>query len=229
MLHADLFNIEGNRIHGKATSTGVMALTCLNLPLNIQNNPAYIYIPGIIQGPCEPNASEAEHQHYLRPLITDLKAGYTCGLQPYSRKMHPCDLNSHSLSQRIFRVAVTAVLMDFKAARPNTGLLDVTFHIFCFLCQCWHKAHLGHTDCEAWDTVDDAFLKEGAEMWRDATNINERKTAEALYGTWYSELWRLPYWQPSKQLLVDPMHTMYHSFTMVPLRLSRLRESHCQC
>lgn len=61
LFHADFFNIEGNCICGKANSTGVMALTCLNLPLEICNDPAYIYIPGIIQGPHEPNAIDAEH------------------------------------------------------------------------------------------------------------------------------------------------------------------------
>ena len=209
MLHGDFFNVEGNRIRGKASSTGVMGLTCLNLPLEMRNDPAYIYIPGIIQGPCEPNAREAEHRHYLRPLTTDLEAGYTRGLQPYSRSSQPCQFDSPSISTRIFRVAIAGVLMDFKAARPYAGLLDVTSHIFCFLCQCWHKAHMGRTDCEAWNTVDDTFLQKGAEMWRDAADVNERKAAEAFYGTRYSELWRLPYWQPSKQLLVDPMHTIY--------------------
>ena len=209
LLHGDFFNIEGNHIRGKASSTGVMALTCLNLPLDIRNDPAYIYIPGIIQGPCEPNAKDAEHRHYLRPLITDLEAAYSRGLQPYSRGLQPCQLDSPSISKRVFLIAIAAVLMDFKAARPFAGLLDVTSHIFCFLCQCWHKVHLGRTDCKVWDTVDDTFLKKGAEMWRNATDVNERKFAETFYGTRYSELWRLPYWQPSKQLLVDPMHTIY--------------------
>ncbi|KAJ3738199.1 hypothetical protein EV360DRAFT_2354, partial [Lentinula raphanica] len=72
MLHGDFFNVEGNRIRGSKRSTGVMGLTCLNLPLQMKNDPAYTYIPGIIQGPHEPPAKEAAHQHYLRPLITEL-------------------------------------------------------------------------------------------------------------------------------------------------------------
>lgn len=73
--------------------------------------------------------------------------------------------------------------------------------------------HLGRTDCEAWGTADDAFLKKGAEAWRDARNALERGNIKVLYGTRYSELWRLPYWQPSKQLLVDPMHTIVLNLT----------------
>ena len=186
-----------------------MALTCLNLPLEICNDPAYIYIPGIIQGPHEPNAIDAEHWHYLRPLITDLEVAYTRGLQPYNRGLQPCQFDSPSISKRVFHVAIAAVLMDSKAARPFAGFLNVTSHIFCFLCQCWHKTSLGHTDCEAWNAPDDSFLKKGAEMWHDAQDDVARKLVESCYGTCYSEFWRLPYWQPSKQLLVNPMHTIY--------------------
>ncbi|KAJ3817652.1 hypothetical protein F5880DRAFT_1492568, partial [Lentinula raphanica] len=80
-LNADFFNVEGNRICGKASSTGMLAMTCLNLPLEIRNDHAYIYIPGIIQGPQEPKAKDAEHRHYLKPLIDDLLIGYTCGVR----------------------------------------------------------------------------------------------------------------------------------------------------
>ncbi|KAJ3753450.1 hypothetical protein EV360DRAFT_87778 [Lentinula raphanica] len=61
ILNADFFNVEGNRIRGKSSSTGMLAMTCLNLPLEIRNDHAYIYIPGIIQGPQEPKAQDAEH------------------------------------------------------------------------------------------------------------------------------------------------------------------------
>ncbi|KAJ3924959.1 MAG: hypothetical protein NXY57DRAFT_866006, partial [Lentinula lateritia] len=80
-LNADFFNAEGNRIHGKKSSTGMMAMSCLNLPLKMRNDHAYLYIPGIIQGPQEPNAINAEHCHYLKPLINDLLTGYTQGIR----------------------------------------------------------------------------------------------------------------------------------------------------
>ncbi|KAJ3830995.1 hypothetical protein F5878DRAFT_636450 [Lentinula raphanica] len=66
ILNTDFFNVEGNRIHGKAYSTGML------------------YIPGIIQGPQEPKAEEAEHRHYLKPLIDDLLVGYTRGVRPFA-------------------------------------------------------------------------------------------------------------------------------------------------
>ncbi|KAJ3754122.1 hypothetical protein EV360DRAFT_52222, partial [Lentinula raphanica] len=81
ILSADFFNVEGNRIRGKASSTGMLAMTCLNLPLEIRNDHAYLYIPGIIQGPQEPKAKDSEHRHYLKPLIDDLLVGYTRGVR----------------------------------------------------------------------------------------------------------------------------------------------------
>lgn len=206
MFHADFFNIEGNRIRGKKTTTGVMGATCLNLPAEIRDDSAYKYIPAFIQGPLEPNGTKAEHRYYLRPFITDMEKAYTRGLQPYRRGLQPNSDNT--ISQRVFRVAIASVSMDFKAARPFAGLADVTSHTFCFVCQCWHLAHLGRTDFESWDAANDDFLRKGAEQW-DESEDKGRALIEKSYGTRYSEFWRLPYWKPSKQLIVDPMHTFY--------------------
>ncbi|KAF8828584.1 hypothetical protein HHX47_DHR3000403 [Lentinula edodes] len=99
--------------------------------------------------------------------------------------------------------------MDFKAARPFAGFLDVTSHHFCYICDCWHNSHLGRTDYENWQPIDDEFLRKGAELWRDAAEVKLRKAIEDLFGTRSSELWRLPYWQASRQLGVDPMHIFF--------------------
>ncbi|KAJ3738186.1 hypothetical protein EV360DRAFT_58367, partial [Lentinula raphanica] len=99
--------------------------------------------------------------------------------------------------------------MDLKAARPWCGFLDVTSHLFCFVCCCWHKAHLCRTDFENWKPVDDEYLRKGAELWRNVKTIDERRSIEALYGTRYSEFWRLPYWKPSAMVAIEPMHTFF--------------------
>ncbi|ESK82371.1 serine threonine protein kinase [Moniliophthora roreri MCA 2997] len=78
-LYSDFFNIEGNHIGGKHSLMGVMALFCLNLPLTIRNNLAYVYVPGLIQGPQEPDGKESHHRHYLKPLVNELLVGYTWG------------------------------------------------------------------------------------------------------------------------------------------------------
>ncbi|KAJ3875658.1 hypothetical protein F5051DRAFT_333455, partial [Lentinula edodes] len=80
-LHADFFNIEGNKINGKHSSTGVITMSCLNLPLYIREDSAFVYIAGVIQGPHEPDSKEAEHNHYIRPLIDELLVAYSRGIR----------------------------------------------------------------------------------------------------------------------------------------------------
>ena len=46
-------------------------------------------------------------------------------------------------------------------------------------------------------------------MWLDANSSSDRSKVEKSHGTRYSELRRLPYFRPSLQVLVDPMHTMF--------------------
>lgn len=99
--------------------------------------------------------------------------------------------------------------MDFKAARPFGGFLDVTSHHTCFLCKCWHLSHIGRTDFENWRPADITFLQKGTQAWLTAPTIAQRKQVENFFGTRSSELWRLPYWKPTLQLLIEPMHTLF--------------------
>ncbi|GAW02640.1 serine threonine protein kinase [Lentinula edodes] len=207
LLFADFFNVEGNSLHGKTSSTGVTGLVCLNLPPAMRNNQAWVYIPGIIQGRQEPDAKQSEHRHYWRLLVTEFEAGYSRGLRPFhTHTTHQMGLDSN---KRIFRVAIAGASMDFKAARPFGGFLDVTSHHTCFLCKCWHLTHIGRTDFENWRPADIAFLKKGTQEWLTAPTIAQRKQIENFYGTRSSELWRLPYWKPTLQLLIEPMHTLF--------------------
>ncbi|KAJ3709848.1 hypothetical protein C8R42DRAFT_550136, partial [Lentinula raphanica] len=78
-LHSDFFNIEGNKIGGKHLSTGVISMSCLNLPPEMREDSAYVYLAGIIQGPSEPDSKEAEHCHFIRPLVDELLIAYERG------------------------------------------------------------------------------------------------------------------------------------------------------
>lgn len=220
VLNFDSFNAEGNRKRGRTSPTGQISMTCLNLPLPMRNDPAFIYISGIIRArraqptngkpsskiPSGPSSTNSEHRYFSRPLIDDLVVGYTRGVRPYATH------NSRKASVpygRTFKVAIATAVLDLKGAREFAGLRDVGAHIFCFTCKCWHSAHLHRTDCHLWTKVDDEFLFTGAKMWRDAQVLGDRKVPEDFFGTRWSDLWRLPYWKPSRQLVVDPMHAIF--------------------
>ncbi|KAJ3846092.1 hypothetical protein EV368DRAFT_53230, partial [Lentinula lateritia] len=189
---------------GKKSSTGMIAMSCLNLPLEIRNDHTFLYIPGIIRGPCKPNAHDAEHRHYLKPLVDDVVKAYTRGVRPFATFRTRSSGTPYS---HVTRVALALALMDFKAAWPFCSLLDVTSHHFCALCDCWHTAHLGRTDYENWNILEDEHLRKGAKMWLDAM-LKDRKAIEELYGTRFSELWYLPYWR-LRQIGIDPMHAIF--------------------
>ena len=68
-------------------------------------------------------------------------------------------------------------------------------------------------------------LRAQAILWRDATSNSARKNITDTAGVRWSELWRLPYWDPLQQLVVDPMHCLllglvhHHFANIFPLLL----------
>lgn len=200
-FHVDSFNYEGNRIRGPSKSSGVLAMVCLNLPLHLSNDPANVYLAGLING--NPDTKEAAYTHYVRHITSDMQLAYARGITPYHSH------NTHHIKKpysRVHRVAVANGVMDLKAARPVAGLYDASAHHFCFICKCWHTAHLGRLDVNNFGAVDDNFLREGATLWANAKTKQERDRIEQIYGTRCSAMWILNYWRPSRQLVPETMH-----------------------
>jgi hypothetical protein len=107
---------------------------------------------------------------------------------------------------RMTNSAIAAAVMDLPAARKASGLAASTSHFYCSACQCFHQSTLGRTDFENWQRRDKASLRKHAEEWLGATTSTEREKIFKMYGTQWSELWRLLYWDPTRQLVVDAMH-----------------------
>ncbi|KAL1657951.1 hypothetical protein GGF50DRAFT_92940 [Schizophyllum commune] len=143
-LELDYFNIEGNSAGGASRSTGVISMTCLNLPLAIRHDDAYRYVAWILGGPKEPDSKDAQLRYPMRLLVDELLTFFDKG----------CD-----------------------------------------------KEH--------WGEASKDYLRAGAKLWLEAPNAKTRKAIERNYGTRWSELWRLPYWDITRQLIVDPMHSVY--------------------
>lgn len=209
-LNVDFFNIEGMRIRGASTSCGLIAMVCLNLPPDIRYKPEYMYVAGIIPGPNQPK--ETELNHYIRPLVDDMEKSWTNGVK-YS--VTACCPNG-----RMTRCAIAIAGMDLPAARHTSQLAGHSAHIYCTICQCRHRQTLGRVDYRDWELRDDEKIRQHAEEWRDATTLKDRVSIFDKYGTRYSELWRLPYWTPSRQLIVDPMHALFE--TLFPVHFRRI-------
>jgi hypothetical protein len=197
-LNIDFFNPEGMRVRGAKASCGVIIMACLNLPLNIRYLPENLYLAGIIPGPFEPQLTDTNH--YLRPLINDMEVAWDRGFHISRTPKYSEGRNTRS--------AIAIVVNDLPAARKTAGLGSHGFHIYCSVCDCSGLSTRGRVDYDQWVVRDHHELRKAAEAWRDAPTEASRRSLFEDKGVRWSELWRLPYWNPTQQLVVDPMHCL---------------------
>jgi hypothetical protein len=199
-LNVDFFNPEGLRIRGAKASCGIIAMACLNLPFSIRYNPENMYLAGIIPGPFEPCGTDLNH--YLAPLVDDLEESWKKGVHYSCTARHP--------NGRTIRMAIACCVCDLPGARKTAALASSNcHHDYCSLCDCSGKGTLGRVDREAWKERSADEMRANATAWRDAATLGERVKLFKKHGVRWSELWRLPYWNPARQLVVDVMHCVF--------------------
>ena len=203
-LNVDLFNIEENLQRNATTLCGIISCTCLNLPIDICYKPENMYLAGIIPDPTEP--SGAKLNHFLEPIIDDFIDSWQRGVQ-FSRTSSNVTILTHS--------AIACILCDLPAARKTAQLASVTSHFYCSACHCAKLGALGQTDFDSndWKLHDKATLCMYTEAYRDAPLQHQHKKLFHLYGVRWSPLWRLPYWDPGRQLVIDSMHCLLKGLT----------------
>jgi hypothetical protein len=204
-LNVDFFNAEGLRIRGAKASCGIIALACLNLPSSIRYKPENMYLVGIIPGPFSPCSTDLNH--YLAPVVDDLEESWKKGVHYNRTALYP--------NGRTVRAAIVCCICDLPGARKTAALASSKcHHHYCSLCDCTGKGTLGRVDREAWKERNPEEMRAHAEAWRDAATPGEQDELFKRHGVRWSELWRLPYWHPSRQLVVDVMHCVLEG--MVP-------------
>ena len=210
-LFVDFFATEGMKERGPHTSLGIVALACLDLPIEIRYKPEYMYLVCIIPGPNEPTLTQLNH--YIDPVVTIMLESWLKGIK-LSRTALRGELGL------LVRCAIALVVCDLPAAWKTSQLLASTSKIFCSVCDCWdvrdaggsivkdwHKLR-GRHDCDQWHIRDVARMRSAAEQWRDAATSSVQRDIVAAHGVRWSPLWRLPYWNPCRQLVVDSMHCL---------------------
>lgn len=193
-LFFDFFNVEESRQAGAKTSTGIIAMACLNLPVDIRYKPENMYIAGIIPGPKEPPGTQSNH--FIAPLVDDLVEAWDRGI-----------CFSHS-PDRVVRCALACAVCDLVGACKLSCMAGVTSDFICTICKCKGHKDYGRTDFEQWRKRDPDDLREAAVRWRDAVSVGDQNNIFAANGVRWSELWRLSYWDPTRQLVIDPMHCL---------------------
>lgn len=194
-LNVDFFNIEGMTTRGRTLSCGIITMACINLPPELRYKSENMYVAGIIpnDGP-----TRTELNYYLCPIIDIFVISWSDGVRFSRTALHS---DGH-----LCRYAVVAVVNDLPSARQTAAMASHSSHFFCSVCQCYHQSNLGRSDYAQWKLLDMQLLCTQAEKWRDASSIRERNDIFSSHGVRWSELWRLPYWNPVRQLIVDAMH-----------------------
>ena len=105
-LHVNFFNPEGMTVRGASTSSGIISMACLNLPLDVRYKPENMYLAGIIPGPKQPSLENLNH--YIRPLVQELVASWERGVW-YSK-------TANFPQGHLTRSTVALVVCDLPAA-----------------------------------------------------------------------------------------------------------------
>ncbi|KAJ3493779.1 hypothetical protein NLJ89_g10940 [Agrocybe chaxingu] len=206
-LNMDGFNPFTNKEAGKVVSTGAIYMICLNLPVAIRHDLENMFLVGVIPGPDHPSTDQINP--LLRPLVEDLLQLWDPGVFLTATATYP-----HG---RLVRGALIPVICDLPAARQIGGFASHSSNNQCSICLL--KAdEIDNLDPSTWPmrTVDEH--REVAQAWLDAPTDKKRAELFESFGVRWSELLRLPYWDPINFLIIDSMHGFF----------LRLFQRHCR-
>ncbi|OBZ77196.1 hypothetical protein A0H81_02514 [Grifola frondosa] len=181
-LNVDGFNPFQMKEGKQNVTSTAMYMVCLNLPPHLRYLPENVYLAGVIPGPGKPHLDQLNH--FLALIVDELVTFWEPGVE-YTRS---CKFVSGC---RVL-AALVPLVSDIPAARqaekrrhrePRTS-------------------YMASTDLE--------FHRSSAEEWRTAGSATEREAAFLRNGgIRYSELLRLPYWDPIRFVVIDSMHNLY--------------------
>ncbi len=198
-LFVDWFNPRGNKAAGQSHSIGAIYLACLNLPPKIRFRPENIFLAGVIPGPSEP--SNHELNHLLRPLVDQL-------LQLWNPGIFLSKTAAGNGGRRV-RAAVVPLVCDLPAMRKTAGFHSYMSKNMCSFCRL-QSDRINDLDPATWPLgyswTEHVFH---ARQWRDAETKQARKDLLSVFGLRWSELLRLPYWDPTRYALLDAMHNLF--------------------
>ena len=183
-------------------SVGVIYAVICNLPRCERFKPNNILTLGVIPGPNEPKLHEINNYLYLivNQLIS-LWNGYNI-------------ITHESNDGRFVRGAIIACSSDVPATRKLCGFISA--RIACYRC---HKSANfvnnqpnfgGFEDFSDWFTTRDIdVIREKAAEWKNCTTEESRKAHVSQNHVRWSEIYRLPYFNPVRFCVVDPMHCLF--------------------
>ena len=162
---------------------------------------------GIIPGPKEPNLNI---NSYLMPLVLELKAFYNGVSLPSITK------NGKTFGQVTIRLALMCIICDLPATRKVSGFVSFNALHGCSKCmKCFPTDTFGQNpdfsgyNTLAWPKRDIVLHCQKSVEYKACNTKSSRSNIEKDYGIRYSVLTELPYFNPIRYHVVDPMHNLF--------------------
>ena len=177
-------------------SVGVLYLVVLNLPRDVRYKRENVILVGIIPGPSEPHYTI---NSYLDPLVTDLLSLWN-GVEMQT-----------SESTFVVRAALLAIACDLPAGRKVCGFLSHSANLGCSRCYSSFSRLQNYSDFNRneWELRSNEKHRKDVDKLNKCKTKTERERMESKFGCRYSELLRLPYFDPVRMLVLDPMHNLF--------------------
>ena len=199
-LSLNFFNPLGNKQAGKKASVGLISLVCLNLPPELRYKVEYMFLAGIIPGRHEPPLDRGNH--YIRPIVDAFVELWSPGVWFSRTDGHP-----HG---RLVLCAIVCIVCDLLAAKKAAGFGSLAHTHFCHICHCTRNVHgYGHLDQHLWRRRTNEETRASAQAYKDSTTGVESEVIFAQTGVRWSELLRLPYFDPTRFVVIDAMHNLF--------------------
>ena len=175
-------------------SMGAIYLTIMNLPRELRFKQQNVLLVGLIPGPNEPSL---HINSFLTPLVDELLE-FLPGIS--------MSVDSFNTPQ-IVRCALLCVACDIPACRKVSGFLGHSATLGCSRCSKPFPGSVGLKDYSGFDPS----------IWPPRSNEQHRKDVDRICKCrrkterirLESELLKLPYFDPVRMSIIDPMHNLY--------------------
>jgi hypothetical protein len=182
---------------GKKVSVCAIYMVLLNLPVDVRYRVENMFLVGIIPGPREPSLEQINH--VLGPLVDDLLRFWEPGV--FMKR------TAHHSEGRLCRAALIPVVCDLPAARQISGFASHSSTHFCSFCKLPFQ-DIDNLEAKSWPIRTWKEHQQSATAWKNATSNAGRLKLSRQNGVRWSELLRLPYWDPTTFVVLDCMHSL---------------------
>ena len=184
-------------------SYGVFYMTLMNLPRDQRFKQENVLLVGIIPAfEHEPNLNS-----FMKPIVRELKEFWNPGVKLFTAESPRFKLH--------FRLALMCVACDIPAARKVCGFMGHGATLGCSRClKIFPNGSDNKKDCsgfsrESWPVRNLDAHRETCKKLKKCKTPHEAGNMESQTGIKYSVLIELPYFDPIRFTVIDPMHNLF--------------------